>query len=136
MTTVQITSQIQIELSQLLSGVEQLSTDELEQFATQVNLILAQRKASSSSAQEAELLKKISQLPPLETQQRYEGLQAKLQTETITPDEHQELLHLIDVVEQANVERLQYLAELSQLRQLTLPELIAQLGIRPALIYV
>lgn len=68
---------------------------------------------------------------PEDTQSRYNELRAKLQAETITPDEHQELLSLVDTVEQADADRLQSLIELAQLRQLSLTDLMSQLGIRP-----
>lgn len=68
---------------------------------------------------------------PEDTQSRYNELRAKLQAETITPDEHQELLALVDTVEQADADRFQHLIELSQLRQVPLTDLISQLGIHP-----
>ncbi len=76
MTSVQVTSQINIGLEQLLAGVAQLGTPELERFAEQVTQRLAQRKISSLSAQETELLQQINQGLPPETLQHYDQLQA------------------------------------------------------------
>jgi hypothetical protein len=47
MTSVQITSQINVELEQLLSDVSQLETADLEKHAEQIGLLIAQRKAVS-----------------------------------------------------------------------------------------
>lgn len=123
------------ELDQLLSGVAQLETADLERFAQQVNLLLAQRKVPSLPQSEAELLQQINQGLPKDTQHRYEELRAKLRAETITPAEHQELLTLVDIVEQADADRLQHLIKLSQLRQVPLPDLMHQLGIHPPAVH-
>lgn len=123
------------ELDQLLSGVAQLETTDLERFAEQVYLLLAQRKVPSLSQLEADLLQQINQGLPKATQHRYNDLRAKQYAKSITPQEHQELLTLVDIVEQADAERLQHLIELSQLRQVPLPNLMHQLGIHPPAVH-
>jgi len=54
-----------------------------------------------------------------------------MRSQTITPEEHQNLLKLIDVVEQADGDRLQNLIQLSQLQNISLTELMGQLQIYP-----
>lgn len=78
----------------MLKAVEQLSQADLEQFVSQVIALQAQRKASSLPQTEAELLMKINQGVPAETQHLYNELIAKREAETLTIDEHQNLLHL------------------------------------------
>jgi rRNA pseudouridine-1189 N-methylase Emg1 (Nep1/Mra1 family) len=134
MTSVQITS-LNIGLDQLLNGVSQLETPDLEQFVGQINSLLAQRKVPSLSHREMELLELINQGLPEPIQSRYDELQIKLHHETIAPDEHQELLSLIDTVEQATVDRLGSLIELSQIRRISLDELMTQLGIHHSPVY-
>ena len=131
MATVQVTSEINIELDEMLDGIAKLDTPELERFLSQVSVLLAQRKAPSLPEREAELLQKINQGLPTALQQRYDELTAKLEAETITPAEHQELLQLIDQIELADAERLQHLIELAQLRNMSLDELMDQLDIHP-----
>jgi hypothetical protein len=123
------------ELDRLLSGVAQLETADLEQFAEQVTLLLARRKVPSLPQPEAELLHQINRGLPEATQHRYDELRAKRHAETLTPEEHQELLSLVDSVEQADADRLQHLIELSQLRQVPLPNLMHQLGIHPLAVH-
>jgi hypothetical protein len=135
MTSVQITSQINIELEQLLSGVSQLETADLENLVEQIVLLLAQRKVASLPHYEAELMQKINQGLPKDTQCRYDQLRNKLQSEIITPEEHQELLSPTDTIEQADADRLQHSIELSQLRQIPLNDLMTQLGIHPPAVY-
>ncbi|MGF1517791.1 MAG: hypothetical protein ACFCVB_08315 [Nodosilinea sp.] len=72
--------------------------------------------AASLPELEANLPQFINQGLPEEIQHCYDELQAKLQDEAIAPEEHQELLQLIDVVEQADAARLETLVELAQLR--------------------
>lgn len=136
MATVQVTSEINIELDEVLDGVAKLDTPELEHFLSQVSILLARRKAPSLPEREAELLQQINQGLPTVLQQRYDELTAKLEADTITPAEHQELLQLIDQIELADAERLQHLIELAQLRNMSLDELMDQLDIHPPPVHV
>ena len=81
-------------------------------------------------------MQKINQALPEEIQQKYNDLSAKIRSQTITPDEHQDLLKLIDVVEQADGDRLQNLIQLSQLRNISLSELMKQIQIHPQTVHV
>jgi len=129
MPKVQVVSQI--DLAEVLDSVAQLDIRELEQFAFQLNRVLAQRKAPSLPKRETELLQQINQGLPIPIRQRYEELNAKLHDETLTTEEHAEFLTLIDQMELADAERLKRLIELAQLRSISLDTLLDQLGIRP-----
>ncbi|WP_050988010.1 hypothetical protein [Thiothrix nivea] len=67
---------------------------------------------------------------PSARQQRFAELDQKRQGESLTDEEHQELLALIELMEQQNVERIQNLSELAKLRQVPLTTLMQDLGIR------
>jgi len=129
MSTVQIESQVS--LDELLNGVAQLSLPELEHFVLRVIALQAQRKSPSLPRNETELLLKINQGLPLDTQKRYDELVAKRKAETLTPDEHQELLRLIDQIEKSDAERVKYMVDLAHLRGTSLTALMEDLGIRP-----
>lgn len=129
MSTVEVRSHVS--LNELLNGVAQLDTPELEHLLSQVLTLRAKRIAPSLPAEEAGLLEKINQGLPSDAQQRYNELTAKRRAEALTPDEYQELLSLIDRIEQADAERVQALTELAQLRQISVMTLMAELGIRP-----
>jgi hypothetical protein len=131
MPTVEVVSKVNIELDEVLDSVAQLEIAELGQFAFQVNSVLARRKAPSLPEQEAELLQRINQGVAPTALQRYDELNAKRQDETLTPEEHQELLALITRIEEADAERLKHLVELAQLRGVSLDALMDQLGIHP-----
>jgi hypothetical protein len=82
------------------------------------------------------LLQKIDCTLSTAIQHRYDNLRTKLQAETLTPAEHQELLDLTDTIEQFDAERLQHLLALAQLRQISLPNLLKQLNIVTPAVYV
>jgi hypothetical protein len=129
MSIVEIRSQVS--LDELLKGVAQLDMPELEHFISQVLTLRAKRLASSLPHEEAELLQKINQGLPSDVQQRYDELTVKRRAETLLPEEHQELLAFIDRIERADAERVQALAELAQLRHISVTTLMAELGIHP-----
>ena len=129
MTSFQITAKV--DLDQLIASLARLETSEIETCVEQVSLLLAQRKAPSLSSEETELLKQINRTLPDEIEVRHSELQEKIHEESITPTEYEELMGLLPVIEQADVERLEALIALSQIRQVSLPNLMEQLGIKP-----
>ena len=130
MSSIEIKSALRIQLEEILNGVSNLDTPELEKFLAEVAHLLAQRKAKSLPKREAELLLKINQrLLSEEAQEEYSKLYEKLQQESISPEEHKALLELIQLREEKGVERMNFLVELAQLRKVSLKELMEQLGI-------
>lgn len=107
MTTIQIHSEVS--LAELLNGVKRLDTVALENFADEVLAIRAQRRAPNLSQEEAELLIKINQGLPMEVHTRFAELNEKRRAETLTEEEHAELLGLIDQIEAHDVERVKNL---------------------------
>lgn len=130
MPKVHVTSQIEIDLDEVLHGLARLGTKELEQFVDKVIALQAQHRAPSLPKDETELLQQINCGLPADIRQRYDALNTKLHDETITPEEHAELLTLIDRLELADVERMQRLVALAQIRGVSVDTLMEQLGIR------
>ena len=79
------------------------------------------------SERESDLLMAINNSIPAELQQRFEALSAKSQSGRLFPDEHAEMIHLIDVLEQKHAERLEKLLDLAQLRGVPLKKLMQEL---------
>ena len=129
MPMVQVVSEVKVDLNQLLDGIAQLDLPELERFSFKVSNLVAQRKSPYLPQRESELLQQINLSLPAEKRQRYAELNAKLLDETITLAENQELGELIEQIEQADVERLQALVELAQLRNMSLARLMEQIGV-------
>jgi len=127
MATVHITTEASTE--QLLHSVANLPADELEQFVAKVLAIRANLKAPSLPAQEAQLLLEINKGLSDEQQQRFQTLDAKRQAESLDAAEHTELLELIEKMETLNAARMQHLVQLAQLRNVSLDELMSDLGL-------
>lgn len=82
-----------------------------------------------SEATEEMLLEQINIGLSQEQWQRYRALRAKLDAETLTESEHQELIALSDYREIQNAKGLEALSQLANLRQSSLREIMHDLGI-------
>lgn len=89
---------------------------------------LAERK---SRGEELWLIERISEGLPEEVWRRFEILRRRSREERMTPEEQQELIAITDQIEEADARRLEHLASLAQLRQVTVHEVIRELGIEP-----
>lgn len=92
---------------------------------------LSQQKISPKPLSEASLLKKINLGISDAEWLTYKNLIALFREERLTEQEHKNLIALGDKIENANALRLQYLFALAQLRNVPLPQLMADLGIKP-----
>ena len=101
----------------------------LEKFSEEINRLIARKKVLTPSERELELIHNIYQPLDKETQLRYDNLVEKNLAETLSPEEHIELLSLVKTVEQHNLEWLEALAELAHLRELPIEQVKEQLGI-------
>ena len=80
---------------------------------------------------EADLLQQINySLSTLEWQ-HYHTLIQKRNAETLTAEEQTELITLSDQIEAANVQRIQAVAALAKLRNISIKDLMNQLGLQP-----
>ena len=108
-----------------------------EQLLKEIRLLLKRKSEDDQSdiapasltEQETQLLSEINKGLPEAIQARYTSLLEKLSEEKLTPSEHEELLELTPIVEAKTVERLQALQSLAAIRCVSVPSLMAQLGI-------
>ena len=128
MSTVQVVAQVSSD--RLLEAIGQMDLAELDRLVPRVIAIRAQRRAPRLSQRESELLTKINRGLPINVQTRLNALIAKRQAETLTPNEHKELLRLIERSEKAEAARVEALARLAQLRSISLTTLMHNLGIK------
>jgi hypothetical protein len=117
-------------IEDLLAAIEQLEPVELEKVSQRLLHLQARRRAPNLSEREAELLREIYRAKPHGFQERFDELNAKRRAFALTPEEHEELLRLVDESEAFTVRRTEALAELAQLRQVPLPALMKQLGLK------
>ena len=119
-------------LDELIKAANQLDETDLDRLLQQVVTMRTQRKAHVLSSKETQLLDRINRGVPTDLRAQYQKLRAKFEAETLTEDEHNTLIWIGEQIEQLSAERLEALVELSQLRQVSLTELMNQLGIEPA----
>jgi hypothetical protein len=127
-----VMSNLQIEHDQLLNAALQMSRPELERFVAKLFALKAREETPNLSEAETRLLLKINQDLPPAARKRMNELIDKRQAHLISPAELEELIQLTDQSEAIGVERLRCLMELARLRDVTLDELMRQLGIKPA----
>lgn len=128
MTKIQI--QTEIDAQTFLSSVSQIPVNELEYFVRELNALITRRKESNKEYRDRALLSKINQavLPKGQTE-RYVSLHLKLEAETISESEYQEFMDLVAKEELLRNERVKYMIELSQLRGVSLPQVMNSLGL-------
>ena len=125
--TIHIQANVSVDV--LVQAAEQLSETELRQFTAQMLALSAKRTAPSVTQEEAELLLHINSRLLEDVRRRYDELIAKRDAETLSNEEHTELLRLTKHVEAFDVARVAALSKLASLRGVTLSELMHQLEI-------
>jgi hypothetical protein len=118
-------------LEELIKAAHQLNETDLDQLLHQVVVLRASRKAPVLPEVESQLIQQINQGIPSDLHNQYRSLQQKRNTATLTEAEHQMLTQLSEQVEQIGAQRLEALANLAQIRQTPLLDLMETLGIQP-----
>jgi hypothetical protein len=115
----------------LLNAVDKLNQEELDSFVRQVLQLRASKLAPTLSATETRLFTQINGALPEELRKRKLALTRKRKNLTLTKAEHEELLRLTEAAEKLDVKRVSALTKLAKLRQVSLRELMKDLGIKP-----
>lgn len=118
-------------LDELIQAANQLNSSDLDRLLQEVVILRAHRKANVLPLEEAQLLQKINQGIAPELRAQYQTLRKKKEAETLTDAEYNTLIQLSNQIEQFGAQRLEALANLAQLRQVSLSELMETLGIQP-----
>ncbi len=130
MATIQISADLTPDT--ILEAVKQFSPQELDEFTLKVQTLRAQRTTPHLAQKEAELLKQINKGMPQDVLRPLQELKSKMEAGTLTESEHATYLQLTETLEQYDVQRLECLIELAQLRNQTVAELIDSLGLQPS----
>ncbi len=129
---IQLSKEGNLSFDEILRNVSSLDTKEIVQFMHEISRIVAQRKGNTLSQRESELLETINKSIPSKLQFQYDTLALKLNNETISDEEHKQLLQVIAKLEQKKAKKLEYMMELARLRNITLKELSHQLQMQNA----
>ncbi|MBK6993510.1 MAG: hypothetical protein KA138_01360 [Saprospiraceae bacterium] len=114
------------------SGLSDLPLSELEYLAQELDAVIAQKRKADRKPSEGELLLQINTtVLNAEDRSRYWVLAEKLEADQLTDGDHQEFMKLVDKDEKLRNNRLKLLIELAQMRNITLPKLMENLGLAP-----
>jgi hypothetical protein len=116
-------------VDELLRAVDNLSEPEFDKLVDRVLWLKAKRKTQLLNPAETKLLLEINQGIPAELYQSYQALRAKRDDETLTDDEYTKLIELSNQMEMLSAKRLAALAQLADIRQISLLQLMDDLGI-------
>lgn len=117
----------------LLPNIAELPVSELEFYLIEIAALIRRKQTTDKKMRERVLLDKISQTVLSKKKAlRYQELVYKLEFETITDAEHAEFMRLANYEAKLRNQRVKCLIELAQLRAVSLPQLIEDLGLKKA----
>jgi hypothetical protein len=117
-------------VDELLKAVDGLSELDLDHLVERAIFLREMRKANRLTTSETALLLEINEGLPSELHDRYESLLEKRDNDDLSDVEHAELLDVSNQIEGLGVKRIEALAKLALIRQVSLPKLMDDLGIQ------
>ena len=120
---------MQTSMTTLFHEVERLDNRSLDTFISNIVSLRARRSTPDKQKQEAFLLEKINKSLSLQDSLRFKLLNQKHSEGNISEQEYAELSVLVEKIEKLNVNRLKYMTTLAQVRNVSVRELMNQLGI-------
>lgn len=115
--------------STLIRDVERLDNRSLDTFIDTILSLRSRRETTHKPNEEVLLLEKINKSLPIEQVKQLRILNQKRIDGAISEQEYSELLTLLEKTEKLNVNRLKHLTTLAHLRNISVRELMSQLGI-------
>ena len=110
----------------------QFNTDELEAFKVEVEADIKRRKTGDKKVREVVLLQALNDcVLPEGNLKRTLHLNEKRKQNQLTENELAEFMKLVQAEEALRLKRIRILGELAQLKNIPLPQLTKQLGIKP-----
>lgn len=117
-------------IQSLIGGFSEMPLNDLESFIRELNALVVRKRSVDKEKRDKFLLLKINQsILPEQIMERYIFLQEKMEIESLTDAEYKELITLVGKEEKIRNKRFQYLLELSQLRGISMTELMHNLGL-------
>jgi hypothetical protein len=125
MSSVRISSEITVK--DLLQGVAQLSSEELDYFIERAIEIRSSKENISEEAQIKALIEAVGKGPEQSWLQRLEELDQKRISNTLSDQELKEFQQMGEELEEWNTQRLKHLVQLAVLKKTDLPTLVKEL---------
>ena len=117
-------------VDELLKAVDDLNELGLESLVSHALFVRSRRKSNVLPAEETALMREIQQGIPSALNDHYEALLDKRDDEDITEAEYAELLEIGDQIEAFGVKRIEALAKLATIRQVSLTQIMDDMGIQ------
>ncbi|WP_421949216.1 hypothetical protein [Phaeodactylibacter xiamenensis] len=125
MSSVRISSQITVK--DLLQGVAQLSSEELDYFIERAIEIRSSKEGISEEAQIKTLIEAVGKGPEQSWLQRLEELDQKRINNALSDQELKEFQQMGEELEEWSAQRLKHLVQLAALKKTDLPALVKEL---------
>lgn len=125
MSSVRISSEITVK--DLLQGVAQLSSEELDYFIERAIEIRSSKENISEEAQIKALIEAVGKGPEQSWLQRLEELDQKRISNALSDQELKEFQQMGEALEEWNTQRLKHLVQLAVLKKTDLPTLVKEL---------
>ncbi|MEM6804997.1 MAG: hypothetical protein AAF696_26610 [Bacteroidota bacterium] len=119
-------------LKKLLSKMDELSPVEVDLALEKLLSIKANLRAPALGVEETALLQQINAGMSEEEREELDDLIGKREAEELKEGELERLIELTEIMENLNVERMQLLADLSAIRNVSIRELMKELQILAA----
>lgn len=120
-----------LSISEIIANASRLDTQELNALLGQLNALRIRRTTTALSKQETDLLKKINEGFPPSKWERLAELDNKMEFSDLSEAEAGESLMLAEELESYTIQRFEYLKKLALLRNLSVEQLMVNLGIAP-----
>lgn len=127
-----ITLQAQDNVKSRLAEISKMQVSELEFFVQELNALITRKKAKTPKYRIRKLYQLINEtILDADTQVIFDVLAEKLQSETMTEAENRVFLKIAEQEENIRNQRIAYMVELAQLRQIPFAQLMSELGLKP-----
>ena len=119
-------------IESLLANAASLKIQDIEALMQELNGILYRKKSKSKIFREKELLRRINEAVLEKTnRERYWQLALQLEEGTMAEPANREFMQLVEKEESLRNTRVQLMVELSQLRNVPLPQIMEEMGLTP-----
>ncbi len=110
----------------MVKNLDNLDTNSLEKLAGKIGKVVALRKQPTKSEREAQLVKLIKQKIPASLFKYKNELYDKMEDNTITEKEMEDLRTVVNYLEELNAERILLIGELAKLRNVDIKVVAAE----------
>ena len=125
-----VSVQVQDNVKNYLSEISKMKVSELEFFAQELNSLIVRKRSKTPEYRIRRLYQLINEtVLDADTQVIFDVLAEKLHAETMTKDENRVFLKIAEQEENIRNQRIAYMVELSQLRQIPFPQLMSEMGL-------